>query len=46
MMTSLKTNETVNWPTTNNALQINRLQPRAMLSKAQAIRTSTKMDIL
>jgi hypothetical protein len=46
MMTSFKISEIVDWPTINNALQINRLQPCANLSKAQAIHTSTGMDIV
>jgi hypothetical protein len=45
-MISLKTSETVDWPSINNALQINRLQPCASLLKAQAIHTSIGMDIM
>jgi hypothetical protein len=45
-MTSLKISETINQPTTNNSLQIHRLQPCAILYKAQVIHTSIGINNL
>jgi hypothetical protein len=44
--TSLKISETINQPTTNNSLQINRLQPCAILYKAKVIHTSNGINNL
>jgi hypothetical protein len=46
VMISFKTNEIVDQLTTNNSLQIKRLQPFASLSKAQTTHTSARIDIL
>jgi hypothetical protein len=45
-MTSLKISETINQPTTNNSSQVKRLQPCAILYKAQVIHTSIGINNL
>lgn len=44
VMASLKTNETIDQPTINNSLQTNRLQTCAILYKAQATCTCTRIN--